>query len=389
MSRLLRLICFAIFCAAGPTGIHAADKGNPPAVVAYVFPQETLLQPGQVNARGLTRINYAFANIKDGRLVAGFPQDPANLAYLNSLRKENPSLTILISVGGWLWSGDFSAMSATAGNRAKFIESALAFLRQYGLDGIDIDWEYPGMPGSGHAFKSEDKQNFTALTAELRAALDQETRKTGQKLYLTIAAGASDEFLQHTEMGKVQHFVDTVNLMAYDYYEPGSSATTGNHAPLYKDPADPVGISADESVRAYEAAGVPAEKIVLGVPWYGHAWGNVANVKHGLFQKGKPVPDLPSSFGDIQKSMLGHGFTRYWDASASVPYLYSPTRQIFVSYEDEQSIALKSRYVLDHHLAGVMFWDYASDPTGKLLSAINGALHRKSSGAAEHAAPAQ
>ena len=380
--QVVRHISLFIVCAAWAF-VSAAGAATHPAIVAYVFPQNTSLKPGEVRGQNLTRINFAFANIQDGRMVAGFAQDAANLTLLQGLKKENPDLTILISVGGWLWSGDFSAMAATQESRARFIASALDFVRQYALDGVDIDWEYPGMPGAGHAFRADDKQNYTALLAELRNALDGESQRSGRRLYLTIAAGASDEFLQHTEMAKVQQYVDTVNLMAYDYYEPGSSATTGNHAPLYKDPADPIGISADETVRAFEAAGVPAEKILLGVPMYGHAWGNVPNVKHGLFQPGKPVPDLACSFGDIQSSLLGHGFLRYWDAAASVPFLYNPAKRVFVSYEDEQSIALKSRYALDHKLGGIMFWDYASDPSGKLLAAIHGALYRTNAGATQ------
>lgn len=382
------MVCAVLAAAANAQGM-GPGTGNAPAVVAYVFPQNTLLSPGSVDARGVTRVNFAFANIHDGRMVSGFAQDAANLTYLTGLRKQNPALTILVSVGGWLWSGNFSAMAANQQSRAKFIASALEFVRQFDLDGVDIDWEYPGLPGAGHAFLAEDKQNFTSLLAELRAQLDAEAGQSGHQKYLTIAAGASDEYLAHTEMAKVQQYVDTVNLMAYDYYEPESSATTGNHAPLYSDPADPIGVSADNTVRAYERAGVPAEKIVLGVPWYGHAWGNVASLHHGLFQPGKPVPDLPVSFADIQTSMLGHGFTRYWDAAASVPYLYNPAKHIFVSYEDEQSITAKSRYVVEHRMGGVMFWDYASDPSGKLLAAINAALHRPAGTATQHAAPAQ
>ncbi len=86
---------------------------------------------------------------------------------------------------------------------------------------------------------------------------------------------------------------------------------------------------------------------------------------------------MPVGFTDIDGSMLGRGFTRYWDQAASVPYLYNPTKHIFVSYEDEQSIAAKCHYVLGHGLGGVMFWDYASDTTGKLLKAIDATLDKK------------
>ncbi len=346
------------------------------AVVAYVFPEDNILQPGQIDARALTRINYAFANIANGRMVAGFAGDPQNLAFLGSLRQQNSDLTVLVSVGGWLWSTNFSDIALTSQSRAVFIQSVMDFLTQYKLDGLDIDWEYPGMPGAGHPFRSVDKQNFTLLLKELRARFTVETAKTHKRLYLTFAAGASDEFLANTEMEKAEQYVDTVNLMAYDYYEAGSDRMTGNHAPLFTNPGDPKKISAADSIAAFERAGVPAAKLILGVPFYGRMWGQVPNINHGLFQPGESVPDSDASYSAIVSTMLNHGYDRFWDAKASVPYLYNAQKQIFVSYEDPQSIAVKCEYVVVHHLGGVMFWDYSSDPSGTLLHAIDESLQK-------------
>ncbi len=354
----------------------AARKFPEPMVVGYVFQRDAVLTPGQIDAHSMSRINCAFANIKDGRMVTGFAADAQNFAYLTALRKQNPHLAILASVGGWQWSTDFSDVSLTAQSRELFIQSVMEFLRQYDLDGLDIDWEYPGMAGSGHAFRSEDKQNFTLLLKELRQHFDRETSRRGRKLYLTIAAGASDDYLAHTEMANVQRYVDTVNLMAYDYYEPSSDTHTGHHAPLFTNSADPKKVSADASVRAFERAGVPAAKILLGVPFYGHVWGEVPAAGHGLFQAGKPTPRGYAPYSLISETMLNQGFVRYWDEAASVPYLYSADKQIFVSYEDPESLAAKSRYVLTHKLGGVMFWDYSSDPSGTLLRTLNLSLHR-------------
>ncbi|HEY3625916.1 MAG TPA: glycoside hydrolase family 18 protein [Terracidiphilus sp.] len=353
------------------------------AVVAYVFPREVVLQSGQIDAQRLTRINFAFANIVNGRMVAGDEHDPENLSFLVSLKNENPSLTVLVSVGGWLWSTNFSDMALTAESRAVFIQSVMEFLDKYRLDGLDIDWEYPGLPGAGHPFRAEDKENFTLLLKELRARFDAETAKTRRQLYLTFAAGANAEFLEHTELAKAQEYVDTVNLMCYDYYEESSDAITGNHAPLFTDPADPKKVSAADSVAAFEKAGVPAGKLVLGMPFYGREWGDVRNVNHGLFQPGKQVPHGYATYAVIAKSMLGQGFERYWDEKASVPYLYNQKQRIFVSYEDPQSIAAKCSFVLREKLGGVMFWEYSNDPAGTLLRAIDDSLHPQASKAAK------
>jgi chitinase len=261
-----------------------------------------------------------------------------------------------------------------------FIESVMDFLARYDLDGLDVDWEYPGMTGSGHPFRSEDGRNFTLLLKELRKRFDQETLKSHRRLYLSIAAGSGDEYLAHTEMKKVQAYVDTVNLMAYDYVEPGDEPLTGHHAPLFSNPADTRNYSDDASVQAFEKAGVPAEKILLGLPFYGHVWGDVADRNHGFLQPGKAVPNAFAPYSVITGTMLKQGFARYWDPIASAPYLYNSEKHIFVSYEDTESIAAKCRYVLTHKLGGVMFWEYSGDPSGVLLGAINQSL---GSGAAE------
>ena len=345
-------------------------------VVAYVFPRDTLLQPGQIDAHSLTRINYAFANIAGGRMVAGYRFDAENFAYLNGLKKDNPSLTVLISVGGWLWSTNFSDVSLTRESRRIFVQSVMDFLDRYDLDGLDVDWEYPGMPGAGHPFRSEDKRNFTTLLQNLRSEFKRHARQTHHKLFLTFAAGASEEYIAHTELGKLQKYVDTVNLMAYDYYEPTSNRITGHHAPLFTNPADPAHVSADASVQKFERAGVPAAKILLGVPFYGHTWGHVPETNFGLYQPGQPAPQGYASYAALSGAIGNSGFTRYWDSLSSVPYLYDRVNQTFVSYEDPQSLAVKGEYVLTHGLAGIMFWDYESDPSGQLLAAVNQALHR-------------
>jgi len=344
-------------------------------VIAYVFPQHQLIQPGDIAARKLTRINYAFANLQGGKIVNGFAEDDRNIPALVALRKENPSLKVLVSVGGWLWSGNFSDMALTKQSRELFIDSVVTFIDNYQLDGLDIDWEYPGMVGAGNHFRPEDKQNYTQLLKELRKRFDHEEKTLHHPLLLSVAAGASKEFLDHTEMGEVQKYLDSVNLMAYDYYEPDSDTMTGHHAPLYTNPSDPKKISADQSVREYEKAGVPPAKIVLGVPFYGHVWEQVQDINHGLYQPGKPVPNAFASYGNITATMLNHGYERYWDAAASAPYLYSAEQKIFVSFEDPESLRLKSSYVLGHQLGGIMFWDYSGDPSGALLDTIDQGLH--------------
>lgn len=375
---LLAMLLIAVSLpAAASQRRHVGDREQ---VIAYVFPQSHVIQPGEIAARKLTRINYAFANIQDGRIVAVNPADAPNLATLVALKQENPSLQVVISVGGWLWSGGFSDVALTPASRSRFIDSVVEFVDRYHLDGLDIDWEFPGEVGAGNRFRPEDKQNYTLLLTELHKRFQREGRRLGRPLLLSVAVGASEDFLEHTEMRRVARVVDTVNLMAYDYYEPGDESITGNHAPLYADPADPRQASADLSVRLFEKAGVPARKIVLGVPFYGHVWGNVAATNHGLFQPGTAVPNAFARYNNIG-ALLSQGFTRYWDASSSVPYLYNAEKKEFVSYEDPESLALKCAYAERMHLGGIMFWEYSGDASGKLLDTIDRCFHMGGNGA--------
>lgn len=340
-------------------------------IIAYVFPQDRVLGPDEINVRRLTRINYAFANIKNGEIVEGFPHDAENFAVLNALKRNSPALKILISVGGWTWSGGFSDAALTPHSRDRFISSAVRFIERHKLDGVDIDWEYPGQPGNGNTFRPEDKRNYTLLLAELRQRLDREQARLGRRLYISIATGASNRFLDNTEMDKVQHYVDTINLMTYDFYVGGPA--TGHDAPLFHNSSDPKNVSADRSVMEYLQAGVSAQKLVLGVPFYGRSWGEVADRNHGLFQSGKAAKGTHFSYPDLP-NLLATGYVRYWDSEAAAPYLYNPQKRIFVTYEDTQSLAAKCKYVTGHQLAGIMFWEYFNDSTGILLEAVHAGL---------------
>ena len=370
----MRALRFLLLLLLSVSPISASARSGSYVICAYVFPQGAPLQPGQINPHAVTRINYAFAAISNGRMTLATPTAAEDLHYLTGLRQQNPSLQVLLSVGGWLGSGGFSDAALTEQSRAVFVRSGIDLIRQYNLDGIDIDWEYPGQAGAGNTFRSEDKRNFTLLLQQMRQKLDQLSRAGHRRLYLTIAAGATSDFLDQTRMALVQRSLDAVNLMAYDYYEPGSDKITGNHAPLFTDPEDPKGDSSDASVRAFEAAGVPASKIILAVPFYGHRWTRVPPAHNGLFQTGQASAQGSVSYGVIVGTMLGHGFTRYWDARAQAPWLYSEEQRVFVSYDDPESLKLKCGYVIDHKLGGIGFWSYLDDSTGELLRTIDATL---------------
>ena len=348
---------------------------NKAEIIAYVFPRDRVLRPNEVAATKLTRINYAFANVAEGKVVEGFAYDKENFAILKGLKQQNPDLKVLVSVGGWTWSKNFSDASLTKKSRKIFIDSAVDFVTKYDLDGLDIDWEYPGLKGDDNRFRPEDKENYTLLLKELRLRFNREGHRLHRHLYTSIATGDGKNFLEHTEMNKVQLYVDSINLMTYDMY--GNDKNTGHHSPLYENPNDPKHVSSNKSVHNYLAAGVKPNKIVLGVPFYGKGWTNVAATKNGLFQSGTASHDLHLDYGAIESTLLmpGSGYVRYWDYSSDSPYLYNAKTQTWVDYEDAESLAHKALYVRDYHLGGIMFWEYTGDPNNVLLDAINAGLH--------------
>lgn len=350
--------------------IFPAETANKPVVIAYVFCENDLLDGKAIAAENLTHINYAFADIREGRMVEGFKRDAENFAVLNSLKKRNPDLRIMVSVGGWTWSGNFSDMVLTAASRKVFIDSAMAFLERYDLDGLDVDWEYPGLSGYGNIFRPEDKENFSLFLDECRQRLNELGKKKCKYLLLTAAVGASEEFIEHTEMAKVGKYLDLVNLMTYDFSEAEVDPITTHHSCLYTNPAAPKTQSVDTMTTAFIKAGVPAAKLVVGVPFYGHTWGTVEKRNQGLFQPGKVADKhYDTSYAGIAKTLLpGGDFIRCWDPIAHAPFLWNEKEAVFVSYDDPQSIAEKCQFIKAKGLRGMMFWAYGED--GGLLLAV-------------------
>ncbi len=177
-------------------------------------------------------------------------------------------------------------------------------------------------------------------------------------------------------MAKVQTSVDYVNLMTYDFRVASVDRIAGHHANLYDHPADDKQRSADRAVREFLAAGVPAAKLVMGVPFYGRGWRNVNPVAEGLYQPGTAVEKMNLTYGRLAAEVVGRdGFARRWDATAHAPFLWNGDRRIFISYDDPESMRLKAGYVRAKGLGGVMFWQYAEDPSGALLDALHTTLN--------------
>jgi chitinase len=341
-------------------------------------------QVADIPADKLTHVNYAFANVDGatGECILGDKwSDDANFRYLGELKEKYPHLKALISVGGWTWSGEFSNVALTEESRRHFVASCIErFLgkRYEGIfDGIDIDWEFPVSGGlARNAARPEDKHNFTLLMEEFRRQLDALSAQTGRQYLLTIAAPAVSSTYANIELKEMSQTLDWLNLMAYDFH--GSwDKTTNLHAALYgaADDPEPADLNGDAAVQAYLEAGVPADKIVLGVPFYGRGWAGVPDVDHGLYQ---PVKGLPKGtweqgtfdYKDLAKNYVDrNGYVRYWQEEAKGPWLYNAAKGVFIGYDDAESLEVKADYVAEQGLGGVMFWELSADD-GTLLGVL-------------------
>src|SRR5688572_2644244 len=160
-------------------GLAASDRSSAQEfrVVAYVAGWS---KPVPIPAEKLTHVNFAFARIDaDGRVAFEDPRYEPAIASIVALRRSHPHLKVLVSVGGWQAEG-FSDAALTSQSRDRFARSAVAFLHKHALDGIDLDWEYPGQGVAGIRHRPEDKENFTRLLEEMRMQLDAASAADGR-----------------------------------------------------------------------------------------------------------------------------------------------------------------------------------------------------------------
>jgi chitinase len=373
ISRLL-LPLFLLFVSASPVSAalqsRSAEKAPPKyKVIAYFFGPVNLQS---VASEKLTHVNYAFALVStEGQVVLSRPNSPERLGNLLQLKRRNPKLKILLSIGGW-GADNFSDAAMSPESRDKFAQSAISILKEYSLDGVDVDWEYPGQPGPGIKFRPEDKANFTLLLKTIRGHLDKLSAangRVGDGRYLLTIASTGGDYFKHTEMDRLHVYLDWINIMTYDFHTEGAR-TTGHHAGLFRSRS----AKGDENAQAYVAqhlaAGIPPEKIVVGAAFYGRTFTGVTPENNGLYQNFTRYSGEQSYASLVENYINKQGFKRYWDETASAPYLWNEESATFITYEDAESLRAKADFVKSRKLAGLMYWQHSHDPSEVLLTAI-------------------
>lgn len=304
----------------GEEAIAASRESK--VVVAYVTSWSEVMPDPQY----MTHINYAFGHVNESFNGVKIDNEE-RLRQIVDLRKQKPELKVLLSIGGW-GSGRFSEMAANDEYRRAFAADCDRVVKEFALDGIDIDWEYPTSSMANISSSPDDTENFTLLMQDIRAAI-------GNEKELTLATVASARYI---DFKAILPSVDFVNIMAY-----GMASAPKHHSALY--PSGHSGdITSDGAVTAHLKAGVPPSKLVMGMPFYGRG--------------GDGYP----SFQDYNK--VGNTDTQYtekWDEVAQVPYLADKNDTLVFGFENPRSLAIKCQYILDKDLLGGMYWDYSGD----------------------------
>lgn len=273
---------------------------------------------------------------------------------------------LMVSIGGWTLSENFPKVAKDPARRAAFASNCVKLLKDYQFDGIDIDWEYPGY--ADHKSGPEDKENFTLLMKSIRDSIDSYGKKIKYKFLLTAAFGANKSQMDYIEYDKLVNVMDYFNMMCYDYN--GTWSEDANHnSPLYA-PGSGSPASMDVAfkllVNTYK---VPAEKINLGVGFYGRSL-KFKDTRPALYAKNEIqktddrtfVEDegSPQYYNILLKKDKG-GFVEKWDSIAQVPYMISEEKKTFLSYDNPRSIRLKAEYIVKHEAAGVIIWEITGD----------------------------
>ncbi|MHB8817186.1 MAG: glycoside hydrolase family 18 protein [Steroidobacteraceae bacterium] len=390
-SMMSRVLLSVLVLGLAALSVHAQAA---PQIAAYY---DGGMPVSQIPAARINELIYAFGEPNDaGTCTPPTAAQIETFAALRRLRQQHPGLRLMVSIGGWDAAPQYSDIALTSRSRGRFAASCVrAFLLRQGFDGIDIDWEFP-VHGGMNRSRPEDRADATALVREFRRQLDALGRKNHRHYYLTVATpagtwqqGGAYSVSDSYDLAALARSTDWLNVMTYDM-NTIFSPLSGFNAPLDADPRDPTpeparsGDNLTSAVRYYEAQGVPAAKIMLGVAFYGRGFNGISPQDAGLYSKYTGVY-AETPWKTIRSQFLtSPDWVRHWSATAQAPWLYNAAQHIFFSYDDPLSLAIKAEFARREQLRGMMIWVLGEDdPANSLLNALTS--HSATEGSPQHA----
>ena len=312
-------------------------------------------------------VNLAFARVTADSTV-DLRDVQSNIEKIVQYRKQG--IRVVLSFAGNL--SYFSNTAYTSETRKKFAEDILRVINLYHLDGVDIDWEYPGY-NTGRDV-SVDRPNFTLMMANISKVV-----KEANPDYLVTAAVPGGRWgIDRYQVAELSKHMDYFHLMTYDFH---SETAAYHHCALYSTTNTSTGSSADYSVRAYHDAGAPYSKLVVGAAFYGRVYilSGPATTSTGLGSTNVVSSGNYITYTSIYNDYLLHRSSTilyYHDVEAQAGYIYSKDENKVIVFDDPASVAAKYNYTVSKNLGGLMYWENGEDSTDSLLKAINGVMNR-------------
>jgi len=314
-----------------------------------------------------------------------------NFNQLKQIKALNPDVKVLISLGGWTWSKNFSTVAQTDASREKFVSSCIDLYIKGNLpviqgkggpgaaagvfDGIDIDWEWPGSNNGlagNHVDEENDKENFRLLLAEFRTQLDALGAQNNKHYLLSafLPANPADIAAGGWNDPRIFQSLDYGNVQGYDLHGAWNPTLTGHQGNLYDDPADTRAadkqFSVDKAIKEYTQAGIAPEQLGLGLAMFGRGWKGASQAEPWGPATGAGPGTWEAGNEDYDKlKNLGTG---YYDANVVASWRYDGNQ--WWSFDDTTSVSAKADYIRDEGLGGAMWWSLDGDRNGELPAAL-------------------